>query len=248
MNIVEGHACGPPACLRCGIRNRSLCAALSPPELAALSSISRHKTYAPGQTIVTEGEPDVFGNIVSGIVVEKKSLSDGREQIVSLLFPADFLGNGFTGKADASVQTASPVTICTFDRVAFNRVLADNPMLRQAVLERAFAELENAREWMLLLGQKTAGERLATFLLRLATREAEAGCTHYHIDAAENGTELVIPITRAQVASYLGLTIETVSRKLTALRDAGIIEFHGQRNVKILNVVRLIEEAGQDVH
>jgi CRP/FNR family transcriptional regulator len=234
--------------MRCGIRNKSLCAAMTAQELWALSTISRHKTYAPGQTIVTEGEPDMFGNIVSGIVVETKGLSDGREQIVSLLFPADFLGNGFSGTAVASVTTASPVTICTFDRAGFARVLEEHPRLKQAVLDRAFAELENAREWMLLLGQKTAGERLATFLLRLATREAEAGCSHYALDTAENGAELSIPITRAQVASYLGLTIETVSRKLTALRDAGIIEFHGQRTVKILNVSRLIEAAGQDVH
>lgn len=229
----------PPGCSRCAVRSRSLCTVLSHAELWAINAISRHRKFDAGQIIVTEGEPDLFANIVSGMVVEKKGLADGREQIVSLLFPADFLGSAISREASATVQAVGPVTLCTFDRVGFDDAMRSFPALKQAVFDHALSELEHAREWMLLLGQKAARERVATFLLRLATRKADAGCSHFAIDTAENGAEFEIPITRAQMASYLGLTIETVSRKLGSLKDSGAIDLVGTRTVKITNVDRL---------
>ena len=234
----------PPGCARCGVRSKSLCSALSREELWALTTISRNRHYEAGQMIVEEGEGVMLATITSGIVVEKKGLADGREQIVSLLFPADFLGNAIKCEAGATAQAVSPVTLCTFDQDGFDHAMDIFPALKRAVFDYALAELERAREWMLLLGQMGARERVATFLLRRATREAEAGCSRYSVEQAENGMEFEIPITRAQMASYLGLTIETVSRKLTSLRDAGAIEMTGPRRVRIVDVERLMAAAG----
>jgi CRP/FNR family transcriptional regulator len=234
----------PPGCSRCSVRSKSLCSVLSHAELWAINAISRHRHFDSGQVIVTEGEPDIFANIVSGMVVEKKGLADGREQIVSLLFPADFLGNSVSRESSATVQAVGPVTLCTFDRAGFEDAMQSFPALKQAVFDHALSELQHAREWMLLLGQKAARERVATFLLRLATRKADAGCSHFAIDMADDGAEFEIPITRAQMASYLGLTIETVSRKLGALRDMGAIDLVGARTVRIANVDRLRSAVG----
>jgi CRP/FNR family transcriptional regulator len=212
--------------------------------LWALNAISRHRHFDSGQIIVTEGEKDIFANIVTGMVVEKKGLADGREQIVSLLFPADFLGNAFGTRANATVQAVGPVTLCTFDRAGFDDAIDSFPALKEALFAHAYSELENAREWMLLLGQKAARERVATFLLRLATRVGSAGCSHYSPELARDGAEFEIPITRAQMASYLGLTIETVSRKLGALRDCGAIDLKGSRTVRLKNVEKLKAAVG----
>lgn len=229
----------PPTCARCAIRSESLCADLSHSELTALSGISRRRVYEPGQVVVLEGDKDVFCNVVTGLLVEKKSLSDGREQILALLQPADFHGSPSTDLADSSVHAAVRSTVCVFERGAFDDMISGYPMLKQAVLEHSLSALAEAREWMLLLGQKTAEERVVTFLLRTAERQADFGCTHMPRKPVIDGTVIRIPITRAQIAAYLGLTIETVSRRLTALRDANLIEFDNSRMVRLCEVETL---------
>ena len=235
MTVVDDGRGAPQACIHCAVRSRSLCGVLAQNELSTLNRISRRRGYDAGQTIILEGERALLGNVVSGTVVEKKSLSDGREQIVSLLFPADFVGAVQDGDADASALAVSDVTLCTFDRAGFENALDALPALKQALLDHAAHELADARQWMLLLGQMKATERVAMFLLRLASRKVMAGCNHYAFGVAQNGLEFEIPISRAQIAAYLGLTIETVSRKFGALREAGAIELHGSRTVRIVN-------------
>ncbi|WP_170134947.1 Crp/Fnr family transcriptional regulator [Acuticoccus kandeliae] len=234
----------PSACSRCAIRSQSLCGALTDVALSALNGISRHRHFAPGQIVVTEGEPAIFANVVSGILVEKKGLADGREQIVAMLFPADFIGDAQRDSSDTTVQAVTAVTMCAFDRQGFEHLLVHHPVLAHCVLDHAMARLENAREWMLLLGQKSAEERVATFLLRLALRQADAGCRHVAPDMLEPGLELEIPISRAQMAAYLGLTIETVSRRMTALRDAGLVAFRDARSIRLVNLEALRKAAG----
>ncbi|WMS44117.1 Crp/Fnr family transcriptional regulator [Acuticoccus sp. MNP-M23] len=234
----------PPVCSRCAVRSRSLCAKLDPVELGALNRISRPRSFSAGQIIVTEGDTDVFGNVTSGILCEKKTLPDGREQIVSLLFPADFHGNISATAADTTVQAITSATVCTFDRATFGALADDFPALQHAVSDYAFRALREARDWMLLLGQKSASERVATFMLRLATRQADVGCGHHTAPPLTDGARVEIPITRAQIAAYLGLTIETVSRRLTALREAGIISFDETRLFSIDRLSDLVAAAG----
>ncbi len=233
----------PLSCQQCAIRHKGLCAELTPLELTALNAVSRRRTFGPGQMVVMEGEPDVFGNVLSGLLVEKKSLPDGREQIVSLLFPSDFHGNPRTAKADTTIHAIANTELCLFERQSFERLSTEIPTLQRALLDRSLASLQHARDWMLLLGQKSASERVATFLLRIAERQAELDC-HHHSNALSDGDVIEIPITRAQIAAYVGLTIETVSRRLTALRDAQIIDLEGSRTVRLINIMQLRAAAG----
>lgn len=232
------------ACSRCAVRSKSLCASLDPDDLRALNAISRRRLFDPGQTIVSEGDRDLFGNVVSGLLVEKKSMADGREQIVALLFPGDFHGAGNDGiVAATTVQAVTKTMVCVFDRSAFDGLVREQPAIKQAVLDQAFSALTEAREWMLLLGQKNATERVATFLLRLARRQAEPACSHVE-GGLEDGARVDIPITRAQMAAYLGLTIETVSRRLTALRDKGLITSDETRVIRLNDVAALRRTSG----
>lgn len=229
----------PSQCQYCAVRSRALCSALSNDELSALNAASRQRVFEEGQTIVTEGDPSLVANIASGVCIEKKSMPDGREQVVALLFAADFISGNLHGTSDTTVQAVSDVRLCQHDRSSFGKLLVEHQGLQKAYLDHAQSELAEAREWMLLLGQKTAEERVATFLLRLATRVTQAGCSMHVPSDAHDGMRFEIPITRAQIAAYLGLTIETVSRKLRGLCDQGVIELVGNRSVVLRSVARL---------
>lgn len=229
----------PAVCERCGVRTRSLCGVLNPDELHAVNAISRLRTVETGQVVVVEGDHDLFATVVSGILLVKKGLEDGREQIINILFPSDFMGRAFARDASFTVEAASDAVICTFDKAGFEHAVDSYPAIQRKLLDLTLAELDQARDWMLLLGQKDATERVATFLLRLADRSGCAG-------GGANGApaEFELPITRADIAAALGLTIETVSRKLTSLRKAGIIGIRSTRHVSVLDPARLRAAAG----
>ncbi len=232
----------PAVCERCGVRTRSLCGVLNPEELHAVNSISRLKTVETGQIVVMEGDHDLFATVVSGILLVKKGLEDGREQIINILFPSDFTGRAFVRDASFTVEAASDAVLCTFERAGFEQAVDTYPAIERKLFELTLAELDQARDWMLLLGQKDATERVATFLVRLANR---TGCAAAGSEGKENAPiAFDLPITRSDVASTLGLTIETVSRKLTSLRKAGIIEIKSTRHVTVLDPARLRAAAG----
>jgi len=228
----------PAPCRDCAARSRSLCGRLAPPDLEALSAVSRRRTYRPGQLVAMEGQPDPIGTIVSGLLAGKKTMADGREQIVALLFAADFHGNPLTERAGTTTHALTSARLCLFDRPHFERLLETSPDLRRAFLAHTLSALTDAQEWMLLLGQKTAGERVASFLLRLAERRAASGCRHRPAPL-EDGVIVEIPLTRAQMAACLGLTIETVSRRLSSLRDSGLIDFQTSRTVRLVRIDQL---------
>jgi CRP/FNR family transcriptional regulator len=102
-------------------------------------------------------------------------------------------------------------------------------------------ELDVAREWMLLLGRKTAREKIASLLAIVARRDAGL-----KMKAPQGKIVVDLPLTREAMADYLGLTLETVSRQISALKRDGVIELEGKRHVVIPDFDRLVEEAGDD--
>ena len=117
------------------------------------------------------------------------------------------------------------------------------PDLEHRLFERTLDELDAAREWMLLLGRKSAEEKVASFLLMLAKRAGIIGCAH---SAEQSEARFVLPITRADMADYLGLTIETVSRQITRLKVAGAVRVVDQRTFMVPDTDRLADVAGLD--
>lgn len=231
----------PAVCERCGVRTKSLCGVLNPEELQAVNAISRLKNVETGQVVVMEGDHDLFATVVSGILLVKKGLEDGREQIVNILFPSDFMGRAFAKDASFTVEAASDALLCTFDKAGFEQAVDTYPSIERKLFHMTLAELDQARDWMLLLGQKDATERVATFLLRLADR---AECERVRLAGDVSPIEFDLPVTRADMAAVLGLTIETVSRKLTSLRKAGIVDIKSTRHVSVTDYGRLKAAAG----
>lgn len=228
-------------CGDCPIRNHAICAALDDSELAILRRIGRVKIIPAGQTLMWEGdEATIVANVVEGVLKLSTSLGDGREQIVGVAYPADFIGRPFGERVPYTVTAITDVRLRAFQRAGFEEFAQEHPKLEHKMLQRTLGELDRAREWMLLLGRKTAQEKLATFLLYMPDRLSETVCEAPDVPV----DEFVLPFGRQQMADLLGLTIETVSRQLGELIKAGLITLKNQREVTIVDRERLEELAG----
>jgi CRP/FNR family transcriptional regulator len=229
-------------CADCTIRHRAVCTYCGPHELALLDAIKFYKTFEPGQEIVAAGEEtDFLGSVVDGVVALSKTLVDGRRQTVGLMFPSDFVGRAVRSVAPYDAVAVTPVRLCLFTRTRFERILRETPALEKRLLEMTLDELDAARDWMLLLGRKTAREKIATFLTILARRSAALDNK-----APGDGLGFELPLTREAIADYLGLTIETVSRQITGLRKSGVIELTDARNIQVPNYTELLNASGED--
>jgi CRP/FNR family transcriptional regulator len=233
----------PLQCDHCAIRHRAICSALSRDDLARIDQIARQKTYQAGETIFVEGdEVDYFGNVLSGVVKLGKSLPDGRQQIVGLQFASDFVGRAFKGKATYDAEAATEVELCIFPRKPFEALLNDFHDLEHLLFANTLDELDAARDWMLLVARQSAREKVAWFLLMIARRIPNIGCGD-HEDA--DAIRFDLPLSRADMAGFLGLTIETVSRRISRLRADGLIEVEQYRTITVPSVSELEVAAGQ---
>lgn len=224
-------------CSACPIRHRAVCATCDGEELERLSRMKSYRSWRAGETIVLEGASLPFvGSLVTGCAVLTQSLADGRVQMVGLLMPSDFVGRPGRAVAPYEVSAATDVTLCMFDRPAFERMMSETPHVANRLLEMSLDELDSARDWMLLLGRKTAREKVAK-LLAIVLRRASVAVRPLRAD---------LPLSREAMAAYLGLTIETVSRQMTALRRDGLIRMDGARGILCDDLPALLAEAGDD--
>jgi CRP/FNR family transcriptional regulator len=115
------------------------------------------------------------------------------------------------------------------------------PGLEHRLFENTLDELDSAREWMLLLGRKTAQEKVASLLVMIAQRAPNVGCSH---TPEMNFASFTLPLTRSDIADYLGLTLETVSRQITKLKSASIIELIDNREIIVPDIEALEDIAG----
>jgi len=236
--IAQNHM----RCGDCPIRHKSVCAYAGPSELAKLDAMKSYRTFQAGETIVWAGEEvEMLGSVVTGVATLSRTLPDGRRQMVGLLLPSDFVGRPGRKTAPYDVVAASEVMICQFIKPNFEKLVSRTPALERRLLDMTLDELDAAREWMLLLGRKTAREKIASLLVIITRR-----------DAALNGTEIgdglrfTLPLTREAMSDYLGLTIETVSRQISALKKSGVIILEDSRHVHVPDFVALLDEAGDD--
>jgi CRP/FNR family transcriptional regulator len=229
-------------CGNCPIRHRAVCARCDDTELRELEEIKFYRSYQAGQTIVWSADRmDFVASVVSGVAMLTNTLEDGRTQMVGLLLPSDFMGRPGRDLAPYNVIAATDIVMCCFRRRPFEELMVRTPHVAQRLLEMTLDELDAAREWMLLLGRKSAREKIASLLSILVRRDAAL-----QLRSAKGRIVVELPLTREAMADYLGLTLETVSRQVSALKRDGIIELRGTRTIEIPNVDRLLEQAGDD--
>lgn len=222
------------ACDNCAVRDQAICCSLNPAEREQFARIGRRMTIPKGQSIIWEGDESVVvANVVEGAMKLSISTADGREQIVGVVQPADFIGRPFGAKTGHNVTALTKSSVCVFPRTEFDRFAGDHPTLGQTLLKKTLEDLDRARSWMLLLGRKSAPEKIATFLLDMASRAPGSQVDRFNLS-----------LNRQQIADVLGVTIETVSRQLNQLKREGIIALPSRDGIEILDREALQDMAG----
>lgn len=227
----------PILCQSCESRHQGICGALSPEQLLVLSRHTRRVHHQAGDELMADAEPITsYGNVLRGVVKLSKVLEDGRQQVVGLQFAPDLLGRLFASESRVTAEAASDVDLCVVPKSAMEALVRETPALEHRVMLQTLRELDEARDWMVTLGRKTAQEKVASFLYLIAS----------HIDPTqgETVTTFDLPLSRADIGDFLGLTIETVSRQMSKLRADGVIEIENYRHVSVPDIARLRVRCG----
>lgn len=221
-------------CGICIVRDRSVCAALPGDARGGLATMRRVETVRAGETLAWEGaESTVLAMLRGGVLKRSLMLADGREQVVGLALPGELVGRPFARVCDHSLTAIDEAVLCVFPRAAFERFVAATPALEHALLLKTLDDLARAHRDMVMLARLSAPQRVAAFLLDLAARSAP--------DARGR---IAIPLGRQQIGDLLGLSIETVSRKLRDLERADLIALPGYRLFVLHDAVALARLAG----
>lgn len=209
---------------------------LEPAEVDRMMAVARHLDVPSEKILFSSGQParEVF-LVVDGTLRVFKALSDGRRIIVAFAEPGDFLGLGPEGRYSYDVEAVTRASVCRFPRARLDALLDQCPQLRNHLLHAATGELQRAQDRMMLLGRKTAPERLASFLLQYAERAERAG---------ERADRLYLPMGRGDIADYLGLTTETVSRVFSQMKLDGLIDLPNSRRVALRDRAALLRASG----
>ena len=220
------------------MRHLTVCAPLDEQEVQEVAAISQNVEMSPGDPLFDEGErADQVYNVTAGTMKVYKLLSDGRRQVTGFLFPGDFLGLANNDSYAYSAEAVTHATLCRFPRAKLDKLLERHPKMERRLLSIASHELAVAQEQMLLLGRKTAKEKIASFLLNLSERAESRG---------QPGNPVSVPMSRTDIGDYLGLTTETVSRTFTNLRTGGTIALRNGGKVEIVDLETLHDVAHGD--
>ena len=168
--------------------------------------------------------------VESGAVCLYKIMGDGRRQVLDFAYAGDFIGLGFQGEYTFNAQALEPSRLKCLPVATLSRMVDRDPRLGMKLYEAMSRELSATQEHLFTVGQRSAVERVACFLLSLSRRNARHG---------QNAETLVLPMTRSDIADFLGLTIETVSRTLTKFRSAKIIDLEQCTLLRLINIDKL---------
>lgn len=228
---VLASAAAHEPCASCGARPYSVCSAIADEDLACLAAIALPQMVEAGAGFMVEGEPaSHFFNLTGGTARLFKLLPDGRRQVLGFARAGHFLGLASADTYTVSAEAVEPVRLCRFARARLHGLVDQFPRLERRLLETAANELATAQEGMVLLGRKTARERVASFLIGWAAGGRPC---------APPATRLHLPMPRGDIADYLGLTVETVSRTLTRLRTEGLLAMPTPLEVELLRPAAL---------
>lgn len=189
--------------------------------LVALEGIGARRSFARDTDIYAEGDPaDCWYQVITGTVRLGKLLADGRRHIAEFCFAGDWFGLGNVGERALSAEAVGEVIVMRYPLRATEKLIDAAPNLARGLCDMTLRDLAHAQTRMLLLGRMTAGERVANFLLEMSERR----------DARR---AFDLPMSRNDIADYLGLTIETVCRVLSALKRDGVIAIPAPHRIEL---------------
>jgi CRP/FNR family nitrogen fixation transcriptional regulator len=197
--------------------------------LRTLHGYSTRHHYRRGETIFGEGEPaDRVYKIIAGTVRLCRYSPGGRRHITDFALAGDLLGFLECSDQPMTAEAVEDVTLISYPRSCVDRLASSNPDIRARMMRHLSANLVEAQQQLFVLGCQSAKEKLASFLTRLAGR----------IDLAP-GETLDLPMGRQDIADHLGLTIETVCRTITALKNDGLLSVPSSHELVLKNMAAL---------
>lgn len=224
-------------CAGCPIRNFAFCAGVPEKDLSRLAIVRTVRTFEPGTALFEEGdEVTHIHAVVSGCVRTYKMLADGRRQIIGFTMAGGLLGLSFADLHETSVEAIETTRVCGIARNDLMQLMDDYHSLERRLLFFLGQRLSAAQDQMLVLGRKTPLEKLASMLCCLSVKMSDDGSAQ---------PVFRLPMSRTDIADYLGLTIETVSRSFSRLRAEGIIDLSGRDIVEVCDRDRLEQLAGK---
>lgn len=216
------------ACEDCPVKETAACSVLTGPERDAMASAGRTRVLKRGEMLFAAGDEEAAcATLVSGALKVSAIDADGNEQILALVHPAGFIGELFAPFAHHDVVALTESRLCTFARGDFEAAIDNYPALARALLRRSQEDLLATRGLLELTGHASAEARLAALLHDFSTAASQSSChatSHFEL-----------PLTRGEIANMLGLTIETVSRKLGDIEKSGAVRRTGKRGIEVLN-------------
>lgn len=231
------HAEPYATCTVCTARAKGFCGEIPPRDLDSLDRSRRLIQFDRRHTIVSEGAPALsFFSIVSGVVKLYRSLPDGRTQIIGFRFPGDFFAISDTETYTTTAEALTFVEACRFSKSRLTRIMQSFPQVQAKIFELCHHYLSASEDHIILLGRKTAKEKVASFLLRYGEQ--------FGRDTIQKNHHICMPMTRVEIADFLGLTTETVSRILTSLARDSAIAIGLPHSIRLLNLDLLRQISG----
>lgn len=223
-------------CQGCAVRTAALCSEVSDDCANSLGRAFHRRRVPAGQVIYSSDQKNkIFAVIISGVVKLTNVRPDGRQQIVGLQFPAEFVGRPYSGTSNLLAEAASNLELCCFSGDAFETIMHRHPDLEGALLKRTLDSLDNAREWMFMLGRKTAHERVASLVHMIAERLTHPSTRVQPLEFCRFES----PLSRTEMADCLGLRLETVSRQLAILKQRGVLASSRNRTFDVRSMSEL---------
>ena len=223
-------------CSMCDVSEVGFCGGMAVPERALLSSMTRRRSLRAGEVLFDEGQTVRQVSIIThGCVRLTRLLEDGRRSIVGFRFPGEFVGVTAGAHHRYAAEAVGSVELCQFAANRLDVLLDEAPNLKTLLINCLLVELESTQDQLVRLGRQTLEERIAHFLLGIEQRSATP-CANSCIE---------LPMSRGDIADYLGLTLESVSRCLNGWARAGVIHMDSPRKLRIIDRTHLLDLAGE---
>jgi CRP/FNR family transcriptional regulator len=222
-------------CMTCPARKSDICGGMDDVEIRELAASSHRMHVKVGDTLVWDGDGAQYSYVITrGALRASKTSDDGRRQILDFLFSGQFVGIPSDAAYHFDVEALTDAEVCRFEKRKLEQLMAKYPNVEKGYRTGVARQLEDAYEHAYALGRRTAMERVAAFLLDLRASSCPKSATGV----------LKLPMTRGDIADFLGLTLETVSRAFSRLKSLGVIRLPSAQEVEIRDDERLKALAG----
>ena len=218
-------------CSLCKIKSYSFCRCLNDDDLEIFSKVSFEKKFTDKENIFLQNDPSThLYNITEGNVKIYQLLDDGRIQIIGFLYPGDFFGTYKNNKYNYSAEAIGNLRVCVFDQRVLDKYMDQNPILAKELLNQTSYELTLAQDRMTVMGRLNAIEKIAIFFINISNQRKRIGW---------QSNPISLSMARQDIADYLGLTIETVSREISKLKTSNIIKIISSKQLFINDIEKL---------